>query len=154
MDEKSIKICLILMIAAVSSILLYGCGKQPVSTAEDFDLAQQGFFGTVSYHVYGCGVQPPDGSGCDMKGTDELAGEGVNITVNVADKIDSYGNINSKHPVANVYTDKKGSYKVSVRPGNYMICVEDRDCGNNDNLITITAGKFTEVNLSIDMPRP
>ena len=112
---------------------------------------EQGIFGTVSMHIYGCGQPPPDGSGCDMKGTNEVVGEGEKVTVNVADKIDSYGNVNSQHTIATYYTDQKGTYKAYLNPGKYIMCVRDRNCSN---IVTVESGKFTEVNLSIDMPRP
>ena len=129
--------------------------KTPVTQTpllpKDTTVNKQGIFGTVSMHTYGCGQPPPDGSGCDMKDVNEVVGEGEKVTVNVADKIDSYGNVNSQHTIATYYTDQKGAYKAYLNTGKYIMCVRDRDCSN---MITVESGKFTEVNLSIDMPRP
>ena len=78
----------------------------------------------------------------------------MHVTVNVADKIDSYGNVSSKHVVADSYTDKNGNYKISVGPGKYLVCIENTNCANNEAPITLTAGKFMKVNLTVEMPRP
>jgi hypothetical protein len=127
--------------------------KTPVTQTpppKDTTVNKQGIFGTVSIHIYGCGQPPPDGSGCDMTGTNEVVGEGEKVIVNVADKIDSYGNVNSQHTIATYYTNQKGTYRAYLNPGEYIMCARN-SCSN---MITVESGKFIEVNLSIDMRRP
>ena len=112
---------------------------------------QQGIYGTVLQHIYGCGQLPPDGSGCDTVEINEVLGEGEQVTVYVIDKTDSYGNVNLKHSIVSYYTDKKGTYRAYLDPGTYILCLKDRDCSQ---IIEVESGKFSEVNLTVNLPRP
>ncbi len=123
----------------------------PKETAVNKNI-KQGIFGTVSTHEYGCGQPPPDGSGCG-KDVNKVVGEGEKITVSVVDKIDSYGNADARHIIATYYTDQKGTYRAYLNPGKYIVC-PTRGSGGCEKIISVESGKFMEVNLSIDFPRP
>ena len=112
---------------------------------------KQGIFGTVSTREYGCGQPNPDGSGCSE--VIAIVGEGEKVTVNVADKIDTYGNVTSQHTIETYYTDQKGTYRAYLNPGKYLICAKKWELQNCSNMITVELGKFVELNLSIDIPR-
>ncbi|MDP1695021.1 MAG: hypothetical protein Q8L34_05785 [Candidatus Woesearchaeota archaeon] len=146
MHKKSLTIAIIAGIILI--VFISSCANQNLKT-ENLDGKQQGVFGTVWKHEYGCGQPLPDGRDCGD--VNEKVGEGEKITVDVADQIDSYGNVNSQHTIATYYTDKKGTYKADLKPGNYIICAWDRYCSS---IITVETDKLTEVNLSIDLPRP